>query len=461
MRPSVFAAPRRAARPATRVVALALLLPMVFVVLLGAAGNAGAQSESDTPEPADTTDGSATPAGDPGVAVVLQVSGLLDPLLADFVADGIRNADAEGATVVVLQTNSTDSVISDDELNELAAVIAGAETPIAMWVGPSGARATGAWVELAGLVDRIGVAPGSRIGDSGRNRALDARFGDLLGPAGELLRTDTIGADEAIELGIAPAEAPTVGDFVVGLADLGVQTSVSGEGDDARTVSDTVVRFERLSLLAGQLHTVASPPVAYLLFTIGLALLVFEFYTAGVGVAGVVGAGMFLLGCFGLWILPVSVVAVVLLVLSMFAFSIDVQTGVPRFWTIVGAIALLLGTITLYTDGISMSWIPMVVGVVGITMMMVTGMPTMVRTRFSTPTIGREWMIGEIGSAVENVDPDGVVEIKEALWRARTNRATPVSVGDRIRVVAVEGLVLEVEPEEGAARDYRERRAKH
>ena len=396
---------------------------------------------------------------DAGVAVVLQVSGLLDPLLADFVADGIRNADAEGAKVVVLQTNSTGSVISTEELNELADVIANADVPIAMWVGPSGARATGPWVELAGLVDRIGVAPGSRIGDSGSTRLLDPRFGDLLGPAGSLMQNDTIGSDEALELGIAPTDAPTVGDFVVSLADLGVVTSVSGEGEDARTTADTVVRFERLSLLAGQLHTVASPPVAYLLFTIGLALLVFEFYTAGVGVAGVVGAGMFLLGCFGLSVLPVSLVAIALLVLSMFAFSVDVQTGVPRFWTIVGAIALLIGTVTLYRDGVSMSWIPMVVGIVGITMMMVTGMPTMVRTRFSTPTIGREWMVGEAGEAVEAVDPDGVVKINDALWKARTNRATPLGVGDAVRVVAVEGLVLEVEPVEGAARDYRERRS--
>jgi len=393
-----------------------------------------------------------------GVAVVLQVSGLLDPLLADFVADGIRNADAEGATVVVLQVNSTGAVISDRAINELAAVIAQAQVPVTMWVGPSGARATGPWAELAGLVDRIGIAPGSRIGDSGERR-LDESFGDLLGPTGSLLQNDTIGSDEAIELGIAPVDAPTVGDFVVSLQDLGVQTSITGDGEDARTVSDTVVRFERLSLLAGQLHTVASPPVAYLLFTIGLALLVFEFYTAGVGVAGVVGAGMFLLGTFGLWILPVSIVAVALLVVSMFAFSVDVQTGVPRLWTIVGAIALISGTVTLYKDGISMSWIPMLVGIVGITMMMVTGMPTMVRTRFSTPTIGREWMVGEVGEVVEDVAPDGVIKIDGALWKARTNRATPVVAGDRVRVDAVEGLVLEVEPEEGAARDYRERRS--
>lgn len=435
---------QRTGRLTRALVGAALMVPLLLLSLF-AAFIQPAQAQDSEPAP--------------GVAVVLQVSGLLDPLLADFVADGIEGADEEGAKVVVLQLNSTGSVISDQELNDLADVIANANVPIAMWVGPSGARASGPWVELAGLVDRIGVAPGSRIGDSGSERLLEERFGDLLGPAGSLLQNDTIGSDQALELGIAPNEAPTVGDFVISLSDLGVATSVSGEGEDARTISDTVVRFERLSLVAGQLHTVASPPVAYLLFTIGLALLVFEFYTAGVGVAGVVGAGMFLLGTFGLWILPVSTVAVVLLVLSMLAFSVDVQTGVPRFWTIAGAIALLVGTVILYNDGVSMSWIPMVVGVVGITMMMVTGMPTMVRTRFSTPTIGREWMIGEVGAAVDAVDPDGVVKINDALWKARTNRATPVAAGGQVRVVAVEGLVLEVEPQDGAARDYRERRS--
>ena len=69
-------------------------------------------------------------------------------------------------------------------------------------------------------------------------------------------------------------------------------------------------------------------------------------------------------------------------------------------------------------------------------------------------------MIGAVGDAVESVDPDGVVKIDDALWRARTNRATPVAEGGTVRVVAVEGLVLEVEPEAGGARDYRERRTK-
>jgi membrane-bound serine protease (ClpP class) len=87
-------------------------------------------------------------------------------------------------------------------------------------------------------------------------------------------------------------------------------------------------------------------------------------------------------------------------------------------------------------------------------------MPSMVRTRFATPTIGREWMIGKEGVAVEAVDPEGTVEVDGAKWRARTNRATPIAPGDPLRVAAIDGVTLDVEPLEGAARDYREMRKK-
>ncbi|MDE0236474.1 MAG: hypothetical protein OXN95_04530, partial [bacterium] len=144
---------------------------------------------------------------------------------------------------------------------------------------------------------------------------------------------------------------------------------------------------------------------------------------------------------------------------SMVAFGIDIQTSVPRFWTGAGLVMFAAGTWWLY-DGVSMSWIPMVVMTGAVAVAMFSGMPSMVRTRFSTPTIGREWMIGERGEVVEDVSPDGVVRIRGALWRARANRATPVTAGDEVRVAEIDGLWLEVEPLEGAARDYREPRRK-
>jgi membrane-bound serine protease (ClpP class) len=176
-------------------------------------------------------------------------------------------------------------------------------------------------------------------------------------------------------------------------------------------------------------------------------------------VAGLVGVGALALGGFGLAALPARWWAVVLIGLAMFAFAVDVQTGVPRLYTGLGTFLFTLGSLTLY-EGFDLSWIALLAGIGGVLLVTLVGMPSMVRTRFATPTIGRGWMIGELGDAVTDIDPDGIVLIRDAKWRARTNRATPIEAGGRLRVVALEGTVLEVEPEAGGARDHRERRHK-
>jgi len=144
---------------------------------------------------------------------------------------------------------------------------------------------------------------------------------------------------------------------------------------------------------------------------------------------------------------------------AMFGYAVDIQTGVPRAWTMIATTCLVVGSVGLY-DGVGMSWITLGLGLLGTTVAMAAGMPAMVRTRFSTPTIGRDWMVGESGEAVDSVDPEGTVRVREAVWKARTNRATPIAAGTPILVVAVEGLWLEVAPEEGGARDYRSRAPK-
>src|SRR5690606_37652268 len=110
----------------------------------------------------------------------------------------------------------------------------------------------------------------------------------------------------------------------------------------------TQVRFAQLPLLDQLMHTVASPAVAYLLVALGLGLIVFELFTAGVGVAGVVGAVSFVLGAYGLAALPARGWAVALLVLSVVAFAVDVQTGVPRLWTGVGFALFAVASLFLY-----------------------------------------------------------------------------------------------------------------
>jgi membrane-bound serine protease (ClpP class) len=422
-----------------------------------AASPAGAQGPTSTTT-APATGPSTTAPGDAPVPTgefvpVVKVSGLLDPIMADFIERRITSAEEDGALTLVMQVNSGGTVLSRDRFERLATRVRDATVPIAMWIGPSGAKARGGAAQLVPLADIVGISPKSRVGRFGPSLLDPVAFADSLDEATRSrLRNDTIGSDEAALIGAS--SAPTIGQFLVDLP--GFRSEIDTSGDQPTRKPVTPVVFSALPLLSNQLHTVGSPPVAYLLFLIGLGLLIFEFYTAGVGIAGVVGAGSFVLGAYGLDVLPARWWAVALLIFAMFGFAVDVQTGVPRVWTGIGTIALLLGSFFLY-DGVSMTWLAYVAGIGGVLLGMVQGMPAMVRTRFSTPTIGREWMIGEVGTAETNVDPDGVVRVRDALWRARTNRATPITKGAGVRVAEIEGLVLEVEPEEGGARDYRER----
>jgi membrane-bound serine protease (ClpP class) len=222
------------------------------------------------------------------------------------------------------------------------------------------------------------------------------------------------------------------------------------------------VRQSGLPFVDRIFHTVASPAITYLLLLVGLILLVFEFFTAGVGIAGVVGAGALVLAFTGLAALPARGWAVGLIIASMVAFAVDVQVGVPRFWTGVGIVGTVVGSVWLFETlpGATLrpSWITLLAGIGGTVVAFVVGMPSMVRTRFATPTIGRDWMLGERGQVVVAVAPDGVVKVGDGTWRARTNRATPVAAGEPVRVVGIDGVTLEVEPLEGAARDYRDHR---
>ena len=387
--------------------------------------------------------GSRSGGDDPGVVKVLKISGLLDPILVSFLEDEIQAAEQEGLVALVLQLNSEGATVSDERLDRLVDSLEASSVPVAVWVGPSGSSAGDEATRLVAAADVSGVPRGSRV-------EVTEALAEGVDLGGETSIGEDVGSELAVELGLVDNAAPIIGEFILDLE--GVE---SRRGESGREPV-TQVRFGQLGLVDQLFHTVASPPVAYLLFVIGASLLVFELYTAGVGVAGMVGAGCLVLAAYGIAVLPVNTWAVVVLGLAFVAFAVDVQTGVPRFWTGVGTIALVVGSVALFEDG-PPSWITLLAGIGGTLLAMLGGMPAMVRTRFSTPTIGRDWMIGETGRAVAAVDPDGVVTVRDAPWRAHTNRATPVAAGDEVRVVAIDGLVLEVEPLEGAARDHRDR----
>jgi membrane-bound serine protease (ClpP class) len=408
--------------------------------------------------------------------VIVQVNGLLDPPNAALIEKSIRDAERAHASLVAFQLSASGAV--DVNVGSLVKSVIDASVPVAVWVGPSGGQARGASALLALAASYTSVAPGAHIGpvipvDFGRPGRLSSRdIARLPGSLKGALERRFSGTD-ALRRHLIDGVEPTVGQFIAGLngkvlstADGDVRMSTSeivGVGEKRTVQANQDVRFRKLDLTQQLAHTLGAPWVAYFLFVAGLALMLLEFYTASVGIAGVVGAVSLVGGCFGFSHLPVAPWAVGLLVFGMFGLAIDLQAGGLGPWTFIGGASLIAGSIWLYdgANALDPAWWILVL-VCGSTLLFVlSGMTAMVRSRFSTPTIGREELIGEMGVAEVGVDPDGVVRVKDALWRARTNRATPIAAGDAVRVVAVEGVLLEVEPESGGARDYRKRSGQH
>ncbi len=423
-----------------------------------------------TPAPAASSDAP----GFRGIDVV-QVDGLIDPPNATLIHDSIRDAEKRGSTLLVLQMDSG-GVVDTDPL-ALAADIHNARVPVVVWIGPAGAGVRGGAALIAEAAPVLSIASNGHIGPlrplrldqpngavlNGATRAVIApkRLAAVQRTAGLRLGASVARRDGAVDRidPVLRAVLQGVDGTTIGTA-VGPQTlhiSAVDPGTKQRGLNQTV-RFRKVSLIGQMQHTLDAPWVAYFLFVVGGALIAFEFFTISIGLAGLTGAVALVGACYGFSHLPVRWWALGLLMLSLVAFSIDVQAGGLGPWTIIGAVSLGVGSVWLYggSPQLAPPWWTIALVCIATAVFMIGAMTAMLRSRFSTPTLGREGMVGELGTAEVAVAPDGVVRVRDALWRARTNRATPVPAGSAVRVVAVEGLLLEVEPEEGGARDYRD-----
>ncbi len=446
--------------PSARVrAAVGAVLALLATALL-VFGASDAHAAGTSPVPRDS--------GKRGI-IVTQVNGLIDPSNAALIDSSLREAASHRVSLLVFQLDGSGGI--DVDSGALADAVRKSTVPVAVWVGPSGGGARGASALLALSGAYTSIAPGAHIGP-----VVPVDFdnpvygGETVGGASARHR---LSGKDALADRVVDATDPTLGQFLVSLdgkvlhtasGDVRMSTAEQvGVGANRRTQVNQDVSFRKLGLSQQLAHTLNVPWIAYFLFVAGLSLMLFEFFTAGIGIAGAVGAAAFVGAGFGFSHLPVAPWAVALLALGIFGLAVDLQAGGLGPWTFIGAASLIAGSIWLYDGAAALDpkwWV--LVLVCGATLLFVlSGMTAMVRSRFSTPTIGREELIGEMGTAEVGVDPDGVVRVRDALWRARTNRATPIAAGDAVRVVAVEGLLLEVEPETGGARDYRDRSGRH
>jgi membrane-bound serine protease (ClpP class) len=181
---------------------------------------------------------------------------------------------------------------------------------------------------------------------------------------------------------------------------------------------------------------------------IGIYGLLLEGYNPGSIVPGVVGAISLLLALFAFQVLSVNYAGLALIALGV--LLIVAESFVPSFGALGlgGIVAFVIGSVMLLDNdvpGYDIAW-PLIAGMGLVGSLVLLGIVSFaVRARRRPVVSGREGLLREHAEAVEAFDHRGLVRVHGELWNA-TSRA-PVAAGQRLRIVRIDGLTLEVEPD--------------
>lgn len=402
-----------------------------------------------------------------GRVVVVRIDGSIDRTQAGYLRDSITQAQEDGSTVVI-QLDSAGTL--DEDAVGIAEQIHEATVPVIVWVGPSPAHAKGAALLFMYAAGLAAVAPGVGVGPLEPLDLVDARNAGF--PSGDDLESMATGwvrdagrptpvafpdrpvpAQAAIDGNIAQVVAASITQLLAEIDGTTVATA-QGEvtlrteiarGEEQEPVN---VRFTSLGPVDRVLHAAASPAAIYVLLVLGLAALAFEITQPGFGFAGFAGVGMLALGVYGLSVVPFWWLGLLLLIGGVGLMTTDVVMRRLGVLTALGLLAFVLGSFLTFqgvSDLIRVS--PWLIGFATLASLVYYGFGLTVavqsRERITSTQKG---LVGLVGEARGDLDPEGPVFVKGTLWRGRS-QSGPIPAGARIRVRGVDGLILRVETE--------------
>ncbi len=406
------------------------------------------------------------------IVVDLNLHGVVEPILATYIAEGIADAERRQAALILI-TMDTPGGLSDS-MQDIIKHILASRVPVAVYITPTGARGASAGFFILLSADIAAMAPGTHTGaaspviaiggwqlqvdETMKRKILNDALAFLRSYAEKRGRNPTLAETavtdakaftdkEALDGKLIDLVAPTV-DGLVRQLDGREITRFDGSKTKLSLSNARLTPFE-LSGRQKFLARIVEPDVFFVLLIIGVLGLYTEFTHPGVIAPGVIGGICTVLALYAMHILPVNFAGVLLILLALSLFILEAKYTSHGVLLAGGVVSMLLGAMFLIRSPLTAGGVSLGVAVavtLPFALLCVILMRLVLRSRQWKTATGREEMIGAQGVVISPVGDgaEGMIRIHGELWRAFS--AQPLTEGKPVRVVRIDGLKLYVEP---------------
>lgn len=395
----------------------------------------------------------------------LDLDDVIHPITAEYVVQGIKQAEAERAVAVILRLSTPGGL--DASMRQIIEKILSSEVPVFVFVGPSGARAASAGFYILLAADAAVMAPGTHTGAAhpvsiGGGKPDEVMTKKIESDAAAYLRSFTAkrGRNAAIaEKGVTESKSFTETEALKEKLIDAVAKDLDAiiEQFDGKAIqrfdgSSVVLKLKgegvrslEMSLRQRVLAKALNPNIALMLGLIGLMGLYIEFTQPGLVLPGVAGALCLFLALVALSILPVNALGAAFLIAALVLFVLEAKITSHGLLAALGIAAMVFGSVILIDSPIPelrvrlSTAVGMALPFAAITIIL---MRLVILAHRNKSVTGEEGLLTETGVALTDIDGEGRVRVHGEIWQASSE--TPISAGEQVKVLAVNGMKVRV-----------------
>ncbi len=396
--------------------------------------------------------------------LVIEVDGIINPATSKFITESIDQAIEKGAQCLIIQLDTPGGLMESMRL--IVKKILTSTIPIIVYVSPSGGRAASAGVFITMAAHIAVMAPGTHIGAAhpvslGEGKESKTMSEKIVNDTVSYIKTIaktrgrnmdwgekavrksvSITEEEALKLNVIDLVSPDLQDLLAKIDGRvikfdGVTRTLLTKGVKPRSL-EMSWRYRFLDIIS-------NPSIAYILLMLGIYGIFFELSNPGSILPGVVGGIFLILAFYALQMLPISFAGLALILFAIILFIAEIKVVSHGLLSVAGVISLFLGSLMLIespTDYMRIS-LSVIIPAVGVSAaFFVFAVTKAIKARLAKPTTGKEGIIGEIGTVVTALAPEGKVAIHGEFWKAESEQ--PIGEGEKVQVIGVNNLVLKV-----------------